>query len=76
MSQTDLSAAVERLMGRVDFYLHCELDQEYERPDPVDARQLLELAIRSELQRAGAVGLLSASAPFAEVIAGHRKQVA
>jgi len=59
MSETDISAAIERLMGRVDYYLHCELDEEYEHDRPEAARRQLEATLRAELLRASAVGLVS-----------------
>src|SRR6478609_10768450 len=62
MNETDLAASVERLMARVDYYLHCELDEEYDHDRPDTARRLLEAALRQELLRAGAVGVVSAIA--------------
>lgn len=62
MRETDIAAAVERLMGRVDYYLHCALDEEYDHASPATARIQLEVALRHELQRAGAIGLVSAIA--------------
>ena len=62
MRETDLAAAVERLMGRVDYYLHCALDEEYDHASPAAARTQLESALRHELQRASAIGLVSAMA--------------
>lgn len=59
MNEADLAAALERLMGRVDYYLHCELDDEYEHDRPDAARRQLEAALRAELLRASAVGLVS-----------------
>ena len=59
MNETDLAASVERLMARVDYYLHCELDEEYDHEKPEVARRLLEAAIRQELIRASAVGVVS-----------------
>jgi hypothetical protein len=59
MNETDLAASVERLMARVDYYLHCELDEEYDHDKPDTARRLLEAALRQELVRAGAVGIVS-----------------
>jgi hypothetical protein len=59
MNETDISAAIERLMGRVDYYLHCELDEEYDHDRPDAARRQLEAALRSELLRAGAIGLIT-----------------
>lgn len=60
MNETDLAASVERLMARVDYYLHCELDEEYDHDRPDLARAQLEAALRQELQRASAVGIVSA----------------
>jgi hypothetical protein len=62
MNETDLAASVDRLMARVDYYLHCELDEEYDHDKPDTARRLLEAALRQELIRASAVGLVSAMA--------------
>ena len=59
MNEADLVAALERLMGRVDYYLHCELDEEYEHDRPDAARRQLEAALRAELLRASAIGLVS-----------------
>ncbi len=59
MNEADLTASVERLMARVDYYLHCELDDEYDHEQPGTARNLLQAAIRTELMRASAIGLLS-----------------
>ena len=59
MNETDLAASVDRLMARVDYYLHCELDEEYDHEKPEVARRLLEAAIRQELIRASAVGVVS-----------------
>ncbi|WP_162592649.1 hypothetical protein [Variovorax sp. PBL-E5] len=47
-------------MARVDYYLHCELDEEYDHDRPDTARHLLEAALRQELLRASAVGMVSA----------------
>ncbi|MDM0013379.1 hypothetical protein QTH87_13130 [Variovorax sp. J22P168] len=60
MNEMDLAASVERLMARVDYYLHCELDEEYDHERPDTARQLLEAALKQELVRASAIGLVSA----------------
>jgi hypothetical protein len=62
MNEADLAAAVERLLARVDYYLHCELDDEYDHEQPNTARRLLEEALRKELLRASAVGMVSAIA--------------
>jgi hypothetical protein len=59
MNEMDLAASVERLMARVDYYLHCELDEEYDHDRPDTARAQLEAALRQELLRASAVGVVS-----------------
>jgi hypothetical protein len=61
MNEADLAASVERLMTRVDYYLHCELDEEYDHDRPDSARKQLEAALRDELLRARAIGLVSAT---------------
>jgi hypothetical protein len=60
MNETELAMAIERLMARVDYYLHCELDEEYDHDRPDTARHLLEAALRQELLRASAVSIVSA----------------
>ena len=62
MGEAELAAAVERLMGRVDYYLHCELDEEYDHERPAVARRQLEDYLKRELQRASAIGIVSAIA--------------
>ncbi|MGJ7496200.1 hypothetical protein ACSFA8_14075 [Variovorax sp. RT4R15] len=74
MNETDLAAAIERLMGRVDYYLHCELDEEYEHDRPDAARHQLEAALRAELLRATAIGLVSTVA--AESVLRNGKHMA
>jgi hypothetical protein len=59
MNDADLAASIERLMTRVDYYLHCELDEEYDHDRPDSARRQLEVALREELLRASAIGLVS-----------------
>lgn len=71
MNETDLAAAMERLMRRVDYYLHCELDADYEHDQPAAARRQLEAALRAELLRASAIGLMSSSSAMVAVL---RKQ--
>lgn len=68
MIETELEAAVGRLMGRVDYYLHCALDEEYDHVNPAIARSQLEAAMSHELQRASAIGLVSAIAESAHPI--------
>ena len=62
MNDAEVAAVVERLMGRVDYYLHCELDEEYDHERPAVARRQLEAYLKAELQRASAIGLVSAIA--------------
>jgi hypothetical protein len=71
MSETDIAATIERLMGRVDYYLHCELDEEYEHDRPDAARRQLEAALRAELLRASAVGLVSAAPVGSRPVLGN-----
>ena len=59
MNEAELDKSVARLMERVDYYLHCELDDEYDHEQPETARTLLQAALRTELLRASAIGLLS-----------------
>lgn len=61
MNEADIAASIERLMTRVDYYLHCELDEEYDHDRPDSARKQLETALREELLRASAIGLVSAA---------------
>jgi len=70
MIETELASAVERLMGRVDYYLHCALDEEYDHASPAEARTQLEAAMAHELQRASAIGLVSTIAESARTV-GH-----
>lgn len=49
MNESEIAAAVERLMVQVDYYLHCELDDEYEHDMPEAARCRLLAALRLEL---------------------------
>lgn len=62
MNETDLAMSVDRLMARVDYYLHCELDEEYDHDRPGIARHRLEAALRQELLRASAIGIVSSIA--------------
>lgn len=62
MGEAELAAAVERLMSKVDYYLHCELDEEYDHDRPAVARRQLEEHLKQELQRASAIGIVSAIA--------------
>ena len=61
MNDSDTAASIERLMKRVDYYLHCELDEEYDHERPDSARRQLELALREELLRANAVGIFQSA---------------
>ena len=59
MNNAELAASVERLMNWVDYYLHCELDDEYQHDKPQAARMQLEAALREELLRAHAHGVVA-----------------
>ncbi|MDI3380674.1 hypothetical protein ACFPPF_08415 [Xenophilus aerolatus] len=59
MNNAELAASVERLMNWVDYYLHCELDDEYQHDKPQNARIQLEAALREELLRAHAHGVVA-----------------
>ena len=61
MNEADIAASIERLMARVDYYLHCELDDEYDHDQPNSARNQLEAALRQELLRASAIGLMTSA---------------
>jgi len=61
MNEADIAASIERLMARVDYYLHCELDEEYDHDQPDSARQQLEAALRQELLRASAIGVMTSA---------------
>lgn len=67
MNNDELAASVERLMNWVDYYLHCELDDEYQHEKPQTARVQLEAALKEELLRAHAHGVV------ASVTAGARE---
>lgn len=71
MNETDLATSIERLMARVDYYLHCELDEEYDHDRPDTARRQLETALRQELLRASAVGIVSAISSTHPVTGGN-----
>lgn len=59
METTMITAAMQRLMYRVDYYLHCELDGDYKHEQPEQARMRLEQALREELLKAHAEGLVA-----------------
>jgi hypothetical protein len=61
MNKANIEASLERLMAQVDYYLHCELDEEYEHARPEVARRQLEAALRRELLCAGAAGMESSA---------------
>ena len=61
MKDADLADATERVMEKVDYYLHCELDGDYEHERPQTARMQLEIAIKREILRASAIGLVSSA---------------
>lgn len=67
MNNADIATSVETLMDRVDYYLHCELDEEYDHSSPASGRAQLEAAIRHELLRANAIGVLSNAMDTASV---------
>jgi len=54
MNERQLAASTERLMAHVDYYLHCELDHEYDHDGPQRARRRLHAALQDELLRASA----------------------
>lgn len=62
MKNEELAASVERLMNWVDYYLHCELDEEYQHDKPETARMQLQAAIREELLGAHAHGVVASVA--------------
>jgi hypothetical protein len=72
MNEADIAATIERLMTRVDYYLHCELDEEYDHDRPDSARKQLEAALREELLRASAIGLMSAAGTERVIAGGAR----
>lgn len=73
MNNAELAASLERLMNWVDYYLHCELDDEYQHDKPQAARMQLEGAMREELLRAHAHGVVASVAAGArEADAGTR----
>ena len=47
-SDAGLSGPVERLMRQIDFYMHCELDAEYNHERPEVARRQLIESLQSE----------------------------
>ncbi|UST53067.1 hypothetical protein NF681_12035 [Comamonadaceae bacterium OTU4NAUVB1] len=59
MNNTELAASIDRLMAHVDYYLHCELDEEYDHDQPNSARFQLQHAIKQELLRASAIGIVT-----------------
>lgn len=61
MNDIELASAAARVMEKVDYYLHCELDSEYEHENSDTARLQLEIAIKRELLRASAIGLMTSS---------------
>ena len=71
MNDADIAASIERLMARVDYYLHCELDNEYDHDRPESARMQLEVALRDELLRASAIGLVTSIASTARPGVGN-----
>ena len=61
MNTATIEAATERLMAQIDYYLHCELDEEYAHAGPDAARRQLEAALRHELLCAGGVAIRSSN---------------
>jgi hypothetical protein len=59
MNDTDIAASIERIMAGVDYYLHCELDDDYDHDRPAIARRRLKAMLRVEMLRIGAVSLMS-----------------
>jgi hypothetical protein len=53
--QTELLASVERLMAKIDYYMHCELDAEDQHERPEIARDQLIETLRRELACRGPV---------------------
>ena len=76
MNEADIAASIERLMKRVDYYLHCELDEEYDHDRPDSARAQLETALREELLRANAVGIFASALADASRVEGSGDQFA
>ena len=62
MNNTELATSIDRLMVHVDYYLHCELDEEYDHDQPNSARHRLQNAIKQELLRASAIGIVTSLA--------------
>lgn len=54
-----VDSAVERLMNEVDFYLHCEIDHEYQRDSATAAREALRRQLGVELRQMLAIGHLT-----------------
>lgn len=67
MNNTELATSIDRLMAQVDYYLHCELDEEYDHDQPNSARHRLQEAIRQELLRASAIGIVTSLATSASM---------
>ncbi len=70
MNNTELAASIDRLMAQVDYYLHCELDEEYDHDQPNSARHQLQHAIKQELLRASAIGIVTSLAGAGAGVAG------
>jgi hypothetical protein len=71
MNDADLAASIERLMARVDYYLHCELDEEYDHDRPDSARKQLEAALKEELLRASAIGIVTSISAGGRSLSGN-----
>jgi len=71
MNDADIAASIERLMAKVDYYLHCELDEEYDHSRPDTARDQLESAMKKELLRASAIGIVASIATGSRADSGN-----
>ena len=59
MDISDLPAnAVDRLMARIDHYMHCELDVQYDHSHPEEVRVQLREELEQELTNARQAGWL------------------
>ena len=76
MNEAEIAASIERVMEKVDYYLHCELDEEYAHDRPDTARDHLESALRQELLRASAIGLVTSISTTARVGSGSDDLIA
>ncbi|MBU1358513.1 MAG: hypothetical protein KKC85_19845 [Gammaproteobacteria bacterium] len=56
---------VERLMRKIDYYMHCELDEQYDHERPTSARRQLIDELRREFNARDALSGRGAHAQFA-----------